>query len=79
MDKDREMISEENLEKVVGGLFEWFPSYDQLKFTHDDGSVTRHKILDYEKGWALSTSLHEQNVPEEEILARLIAKKYIEG
>ena len=79
MNSNRKEIEENDLEKVVGGLFEWYPKYKVMQYTHEDGSVTNHKILDYDKGWALSTKLHGQNVPEDDILAQLIAAKYIEG
>ncbi len=78
MENKREIIDEESLESVVGGLFEWYPSQKRLKYTHDNGTITRYNILDYQKGYALSTQLHAQNVPEDEIIDRLIDAKYIE-
>ena len=79
MEKDREIIDDESLEKVVGGLFEWYPRYNVMKYTHDDGSVTKHTVLDYSKAWELSTKLHGQFVPEDEILEQLIQSGYVAG
>lgn len=79
MDNKRAELNENDLDKVVGGLFEWYPKYNVMKYTHDDGSVTKHTIVDYEKGWDLSTRLHAQSVPEDEILSRLITAGYIAG
>ena len=73
----REIINEKKLDRVVGGMFSWRPSENSLKFTHEDGTVTEHVILDFEKGWERSHLLFSQKVREEEILADLIRSGYV--
>ena len=79
MENNREIIIDEALESVVGGLFRWHKKSLVLDYTHKDGTVTYHKVLDFAKGWELSNNLHGQNVPEDEILRQLISKGYIAG
>ena len=73
----REKISDHSLEQVVGGMFSWKPSEKSLKFTHEDGTVTEHVILDFEKGWERSNLLFSQKVREEDILADLIRSGFV--
>lgn len=73
----RKKISENSLEQVVGGMFSWRPSENSLKFTHEDGTVTEHVILDFEKGWERSNLLFSQRVREEEILEDLVRSGFV--
>lgn len=77
--ENRESINEDVLDCVVGGFFHWHKKSLVMDYTHMDGTVTTHQILDYAKGWELSNNLHAQNVPEDEILRQLISKGYIAG
>lgn len=79
MEANRTLINEEDLENVVGGFFHWHKKSLVLDYTHEDGSITYHKVLDYAKGWELSNNLHAKHVPEDEILQQLIDAKYIAG
>ena len=72
-------LNDSTLEKVVGGFFKWNTNTGYLTYYHEDGSETKHKILNAEEGWALSNTLHAQHMPEDDILARLIAEHYLEG
>ena len=79
MNNERKSIKEEVLDNVVGGLFYWHKDTQVMDYTHKDGTVTYHQILDYEKGWEMSNNLHGQKVPEDDILKRLIDNHYIEA
>ena len=79
MSDTRVPINEGELNKVVGGLFTWHKDSKVMDYTHADGSITYHKILNYDKGWEMSNQLHAKFVPEDEILKKLIDEKYIEG
>ena len=79
MEDKKVLINEEDLESVVGGLFEWAPRYNKMKYTRENGSVSVYKVINYDKAYSMSCSLHGQNVPEDEILSRLISAGYIEG
>ena len=72
-------LSDEVLDEVVGGFFSWNTKTMTMKYSHQDGSVTTHKILDLDKAWERSNILHSQKMPEDEILKDLIAKGYIAG
>lgn len=79
MSIEKNKIADEALEQVVGGLFAFNGLTNTITYTHEDGSVTYHKILDYKKAWTMSNDLHGQNVPEDTILAKLIASGYVAG
>ena len=72
-----ERIDENSLEKVVGGFFSWNTNTGYMTYTHKDGSVTKHRILDAEKGYDLSNKLHGQKMPEDDILDKLINAGYL--
>lgn len=72
-----EKIDENNLENVVGGFFHWNTNTGYLTYTHQDGSETKHRILNAEKGYELSNKLHGQKMSEDDILDRLIDAGYI--
>lgn len=75
----KNILDDELLDEVVGGLFKWNPNTMKLKYIHDDGSVTYYNILDFEKGWQMSNNLTGQFMDEDQIIAKLIAANYIEG
>jgi hypothetical protein len=72
-------ISEENLEQVVGGQFQFDGVANILTYTHKDGSVTYHKLLDAKKAWVMSNQLHAQFMSEDKILKEMIDAKYVQG
>lgn len=73
------ILDDDQLDEVVGGLFIWHKKSLVLDYTHDDGTVTKHKILDYTKAWERSNILHAQHMDEDKILQDLISKGYIQG
>lgn len=75
----REMIDDKDLEQVTGGLFDFYPTYNVIIYTHADGSKTQHKILNYKEAWKMSNLLHADFVPEDEILKQMIAAGYVAG
>ena len=78
MSENRKAISEEKLEQVAGGFFSFHRSTGCLDYTHPDGSTTTHKIVNFDKAWELSNKGHAHMVPEDDILAEMISKGYIE-
>ncbi len=71
MSDNKFAINEEDLDKVIGGLFTWYPKYNVMDYKHKDGSTTRHTYTDYNAAHARSCELHGQNIPEDKILATL--------
>ena len=74
-----EIIKDENLEQVVGGLFVFQKKDKKMIYTHSCGTVTEHTILDYDKAWELSSRRHAENMNEDSILDELINKGYVAG
>ena len=74
----REALSDDLLDRVVGGWMH-FNYYTQvLTYTHEEtGVVTNYDIIDFEKAWKLSNELHGQNLHEDKIMAQLMDKGYI--
>lgn len=79
MANERKAIKEEDLDKVVGGAFIFDRGTETLTYYHDDGSVTTHKILDFDNAWYSSNNWHAKNYPEDKILGGLISRGYIQG
>ena len=79
MSSERINLSSEELEKVVGGFFHFNTNTMTMKYTHEDGTVTYHKILNAEKAWEMSNQMHAKRIPEDDILKELIDNKYIAG
>ena len=77
MSLERKQVDENALDEVVGGLFNWNPSNDSLTFIHDDGSVSKYHVNDYDKAWSYSNELHAQNYRETTIIKKLKSKGYI--
>ena len=74
----KQLIDEENLDQVVGGLMNFNYKTKVLTYTHEEtGAKTKYQILDFENAWKLSNSLHSQNLHEDKIVAQLKAKGYI--
>ena len=74
-----EKINDENLEQIVGGFFAFDYNNKTITYTHDDGSVTIHNILDYDNAWKMSNNLHGLNYREDDILAKMIKEGYVAG
>lgn len=79
MSDNRTRIDDELLEQVLGGLFVFHKKSKYLTFTHQDGTVTDHNILDYDKAWERVCILESQNMDEDKIFQDLINKGYIEA
>ena len=79
MSDNKMHLDDDQLDEVVGGLFRWHKKSLVMDYTHSDGTVTKHKILDYAQAWERSNILHSQHMDEDQILQDLIAKGYIQG
>ena len=74
----KQMINEEALDQVVGGLMNFNYKTQVLTYKHEEtGAKTTYKILDFNAAWKLSNDLHGQNIHEDKIIAQLKAKGYI--
>lgn len=73
-----EQITDKELEMVVGGLFQFDSHKNTMTYTHKDGTITIHRVIDMKKAWEMSNNLHGKNIPEDDILKRLVASNYIE-
>lgn len=78
MSKERQAISDEALDQVVGGWMHFDYNNQTLKYTHEEtGAVTYYEILDFENAWKTSNSMHGDNIHEDKIIAKLKSKHYI--
>lgn len=78
MEKTRRAeLNEEALDVVTGGLFNWNEGTGIMTYTHDNGSVTKHAILDYDNAWYWSNQWHAQGLSEDVILAKLRANNFV--
>ena len=76
---DRINISEEDLNQVVGGYFDFNTNTGIMTYTHKNGSETYHKILNAKAAWKMSNNMHADLVPEDKILEEMIKAGYIAG
>ena len=76
---ERNLIKDENLDCVVGGYFQFDGDNSTITYSHKDGSVTVHQVLNLMEAWKMSNDLHGQLVPEDEIMARMIQNGYVAG
>lgn len=74
---ERRALSDQEIENVAGGYMSFNNETMILTYTHEDGSVTTHEILDYNAAWGLSNEMHAQNYREDSILKKMKAKGYI--
>lgn len=74
---ERRILNDQEVENVTGGFMAYNNQTMILTYTHADGTVTTHPILDYDKAWELSNTMHAQNYREDTILKRLKNKGYI--
>lgn len=74
---ERMNLTDDQLENVVGGFMLFNNQTMTLTYTHADGSVTTHQILNYDKAWELSNYMHGQNYREDTILKQLKKKGYV--
>lgn len=77
MSKERKKLSEQELDQIVGGLMNFNPQTMVMTYTHEDGTVTTHPILNYDKAWVMCNDLHAQNYREDTILKKMRAAGYI--
>ena len=75
----RNEMSDEELENVNGGFFNWNPETMVMTYFHDDGTITTHKILDFDNAWIDSNKWHGQRIPEDNIIKLLVRDGRIEG
>ena len=78
MAENRVMLNNDQLDSVVGGLFVFHKDSKYLTFTHPNGEVTNHNVLDYQKAWDTICQLEVQNMDKDEIFAQLVSKGYID-
>ena len=79
MSDNRTVINDDVLEQVVGGLFVFHKLSKYVTYTHQDGTVTEHNVLDYDKAWETSCMLEAQNMDEDRIFETLVASGYIDA
>ncbi len=72
MPTGRQMINEDELENVVGGVFFFSEANMTLTYLHDDGTTTVYRIVDYYSAWENSNAWHGRNVPEDNIIKGLL-------
>lgn len=77
MASEKKILNDQEVEQVVGGLMDFNPSTMILTYTHEDNSVTKHPILNYDKAWEMSNQLHAQNYREDTILKKLKSAGYV--
>lgn len=78
MSKERQAISDEALDRVVGGWMHFDYNNKTLRYLHEEtGAVTYYDIVDFENAWKTSNAMHSQNLHEDKIIAKLLNEKYI--
>ena len=77
MSMNRQSIADEELVQVVGGLFEFYKKSKYVKYTHPDGTVTQHTLLNYDKAWEMCCNLEAQKMNENKICQQMIDSGYI--
>ena len=70
-------LDDELAEQVLGGLFVFHKRNGTVTYTHQDGTVTSHQILDYGKAWERCNMLEAQNWDGDRIFRDLVAKGYL--
>lgn len=73
------ILNEDNLDKVVGGLFAFHSSSNTVDFTRPDGSVTTYKVNDMDNAFSTACLMEAKKTPEEDIYNELVKLGYIEG
>ncbi len=79
MSGEKIILSEDILDKVVGGLFAFHSSTNTVDFTRPDGSVTTYKVKDMDNAFSTACLMEAKKKPEEEIFRELVRLGYIEG
>ena len=77
MERSNSILSDEELDQVVGGIMNFNAQTNKMTCSYDDGRVTQYKILNYQKAWEMSNKLHIQGMPEDAIISRMIDSGYI--
>ena len=77
MADEKRILTEQELENVTGGLFDFKPKEMIIVYTHEDGTQTQHPIYNYEEAWKMSNNLHAQNYREDTILKKMRAAGYV--
>ncbi len=72
-------LDDELAAKVVGGLFVFHRRSGIVTYTHDDGTVTNHQVLDYQKAWDRCNMLEAQNWNGDRIFRDLVDNGYLQG
>ena len=71
------IIDDTELDGVVGGFFQFDTNTNTITYTHKDGSVTTHQLLDVKKAWVMSNQMHAELVPEDDIMAAMVSSGYV--
>lgn len=72
-------ISDDELENISGGYMQFDQPTKVLTYYHKDGSITQHQILQFKNAYSANNDMHTQGIPEDDILANLIAMGYVAG
>ena len=78
MSKERQAISDETLDYVVGGWMHFDYNNKTLRYEHEEtGEVTYYDVLDFGNAWKTSNTMHGQNFHEDKIISKLKSEGYI--
>ena len=72
-------LDDELAEQVLGGLFVFHRRSGYVTYTHGDGTVTDHQVLNYEKAWETCCMLEAQKWDGDRIFRELVGKGYLQG
>ena len=70
-------IDDDLLKNINGGIFKIFSNEKTLVHTADKGLNSHYEIIDYDMAMETIKNMQLQNIPEDEIIAALIAKGYL--
>ena len=73
----REMLEEENLVQVVGGCMQFNSRWKEMIYTDGQGTEKSFRIFDLNNAWKMSNDLHSQNIPEDQIIEKMLMYGYI--
>ena len=79
MSDERKSVPDNELDNIVGGYMHFDQPTNILTYYRKDGSVTTHQILKFKDAWTANNDMHAQGIPEDDILASLIASGYVAG
>ncbi len=71
-------IDDDQLKNINGGMLKVDCRESTLLYSGSGVLNTKYRLMDYELAWDLIRELQARNLPEDEIIARLIANGYIQ-